>query len=76
MSMSILRRMPTVAIESPAPFIPVYSPEERARRRQRVRELLASWMRDGDEQEQRETMAVLREALGEKRTLSGRPLFP
>jgi hypothetical protein len=64
-----------VAIESAPPFvIPIYSPEERARRAQRFGEHLASWRQD-DQEEQRETMAVLREALGSKRTLSGRPLF-
>jgi hypothetical protein len=38
--------------------------------------MLDSWTTEGDEQEQRETMEVLREALGEKRALSSRKLFP
>jgi hypothetical protein len=38
--------------------------------------LLKSWVTDGDEEEQRETMSVLREALGDRRSLSSRPLFP
>ena len=75
-----IRRVPTVATvvrsDVPAPFVPIISEEERARRGKEARELLASWVTDGDEQEQRQTMAVLRDALGAKRTLSPRPLFP
>jgi hypothetical protein len=59
-----------------APYVPPISAAELARRNRAAIELLDSWEADGDEQEQRETMAVLREALGEGRTLSARKLFP
>jgi hypothetical protein len=62
--------------DAPAPFIPIFSDEERARRNQAARDLLDSWVTDGDEQEQRETLAFLHDALGEKRTLSSRPVLP
>jgi len=75
-----VRRDPTVATvirpDVPAPFVPIISEEERTCRGKEARELLASWVTDGDEQEQRQTMAVLRDALGSKRALSPRPLFP
>lgn len=58
------------------PYVPTVSPEERARRNREAVALLKSWTTEGDEEEQRETMAVLREALGEKRSLSSRSLFP
>jgi hypothetical protein len=38
--------------------------------------LLDKWEREGDEQEQAETMAVIRETLGEKRIGSKRSMFP
>lgn len=56
--------------------IPPISKEELALRNQRAMALLDEWERDGDEQEQRETMEILRKALGENRTTSNRPLFP
>jgi hypothetical protein len=59
-----------------APYVPPVSAEELARRNRAVVELLDSWESDGDEQEQRETLAVLREALGERRVASSRNLFP
>jgi hypothetical protein len=43
-------------------YVPVVSPEERARSNQELLELLESWVRDGDEKEQKETAAILREA--------------
>lgn len=58
------------------PFVPPITPEELARRNSEAVALLDSWEAEGDEEEQRETMAVLREALGKRRTLSSRPLFP
>ena len=61
--------------DTPTPFVPIYSAEERARRNKAAIELLSSWETEGDEQEQRETMNVLREALGENRTLSTGPIF-
>jgi len=58
------------------PYVPRVSPEELARSNREVIELLESWERDGDEQEQCETMEVLRKALGPDRVASSRPLFP
>ena len=54
--------------EGGAPYVPVVSPDERARRNREAIALLKSWATEGDEEEQRETMAVLREALGLKRS--------
>ena len=59
-----------------APYVPRIDAAELARRNQSAIELLGSWETDGDEQEQRETMQVLREALGERRVASSRNLFP
>ncbi len=68
--------MATVHDPETVPYVPRLSPEERARRNQAALDLLASWETEGDEQEQRETLAVLREALGPKRVASSRSLFP
>ena len=57
-------------------YVPRRSPEERARRNAEAIRLLDLWEREGDEEEQWETMRVLREALGENRIASSRPLFP
>jgi hypothetical protein len=57
-------------------YVPRRSPEERARRNAKAIQLLRSWAEEGDEEEQRETMRVLREALGKGRIASSRPLFP
>jgi hypothetical protein len=63
---------------SPArePYVPRISPEELARRNRAAIDLLDSWESEGDEQEQHETMQVLREALGARREISSRKLFP
>lgn len=58
------------------PYVPPLSPEDLARRNRDAAALLDSWEAEGDADEQRETMAVLREALGPGRTLSRRALFP
>lgn len=47
------------------PYVPPISDEELARRNRAAIELLDSWETEGDEEEQRETMAILREAIGE-----------
>jgi hypothetical protein len=73
-----VRSVPTMATVNrteAAPFVPQLDPAERARRRKDARDLLDSWETDGDEQEQRETLAVLREALGPDRPLSARSIF-
>jgi len=51
------------------------SPEEIRRRNERALALLQSFVDDGDEEEQRETMGFLRRALGVERTISERKLF-
>jgi hypothetical protein len=48
---------------------------ERERRNQDVLQLLQSWVDEGDEEEQRETLAYLKQALDEDRS-SSRRLFP
>ncbi len=48
--------------------IETISPEELMRRNRAAIDLLDTWETEGDEQEQRETMRVLREALGPRRT--------
>jgi hypothetical protein len=48
---------------------------ERERRDQAVLQLLQSWVDEGDEEEQRETLAYLKQALDEDRS-SSRRLFP
>lgn len=51
------------------------SPEERQKRNEAAREMLRSWVEEGDEEEQRETWEELKKALDEDR-LSYRKLFP
>jgi hypothetical protein len=77
------RRTPVMATATPdpaatsvRPYVPPISAEELARRNGGLIELLDSWEAEGDEQEQRETLVVLREALGEGRVSSSRNLFP
>jgi hypothetical protein len=64
------------AARAEGPYVPPVSAEELARRNRALVELLDSWESGGDEQEQRETLAVLREALGARRVASSRNLFP
>jgi hypothetical protein len=67
---------PTLATPgaTPAPFVPPITPEELARRNRAVMTLLDEWAADvEDEQDQRETMDVLRKALGPERIASNRP---
>jgi hypothetical protein len=61
---------------TPTPFVPPLDEAERIRRNRAARDRIAAWRNDGDAEEQRATMEVLREALGDRRTLSPRPLFP
>jgi hypothetical protein len=58
-----------------APLVPPITPEELASRNAEAVRLLDEWERDGDEQEQRETMDVLRKALGPERIASYRSVF-
>ena len=68
--MSITHEAPTT------PYVPPISPEELARRNDEVIRLLDLWVSEGDEEEQRETMAVLTKALGLERFASSRSEFP
>jgi hypothetical protein len=58
------------------PYVPRISDEELRRRNLAAIALLDSWEAEGDEQEQRETMNILRQALGKDRVISNRKLFP
>jgi excisionase family DNA binding protein len=59
------------------PFVPPTSPEELALRNRAAMALLDEWAVDvEDEREQRETMDVLRRALGPGRIASDRPAIP
>ena len=58
----------------PAPFVPPITREELARRNAAAIALLDEWEADaGSEQDQRDTMDVLRQALGPGRIGSDRP---
>jgi hypothetical protein len=58
-------------------YVPPIDEAELARRNQAAMRLLDAWERDEEgEEEQRETLAVLKEALGERRIASYRNLFP
>jgi hypothetical protein len=50
--------------------------DDLAQRNRDLIELLNSWESEGDEEEQRETLTVLREALGRRRVASSRAQFP
>lgn len=57
-------------------FVPRVSAEDLARNNRELIELLGSWQTEGDEQEQRETLAVLRETLGARLMASPRDPLP
>jgi excisionase family DNA binding protein len=58
------------------PYVPPVAAEALARSNRELVELLDAWESEGDEEEQRETLAVLRESLGARRVASSRNLFP
>ena len=59
------------------PYLPPIDEVELARRNQAAVRLLDAWEQDEEgEEEQRETLAVLKAALGEGRIASSRNLFP
>lgn len=58
------------------PYVPAISAEDLALANKELLGLLDSWLTEGDEVEQRETLAILKEALGERRVASSRNLFP
>jgi hypothetical protein len=66
---------PTTKAEAAAPYPAPISIEELRARNQAASAFLKSLVTDGDEQEQRETMDILREALGEHRIMSYRSVF-
>jgi hypothetical protein len=68
------RERPT-ATKKPS-YVPPISGDELALRNKAAIALLASWAADGDVEEQRETTAILREALGKNRIASSRELLP
>lgn len=66
--------MASASILLGSPLIPPITPEELARRNMAAIALLAEWVADdAGEQDQRETMDVLRSALGAERFASSRP---
>ena len=67
---------PTSKSSSAKPYIPRLTDEELDRSNRELVELLDSWEKDGDEQEQRETLAILREALGNRHLPPSRNAFP
>ena len=67
---------PTTRSSNATPFVPLLSDEELDQSHRELAELLDSWEKDGDEQEQRETLAILREALGERHMAPSRNAFP
>ena len=58
-----------------APLVPPIAPEELRRRNAEMIAILDDWEQNGDEEEQRETMAVIRQALGPDRVMGYRRQF-
>jgi hypothetical protein len=58
------------------PYVPPITPEELRRRNAEMIALLNEWATEGDERDQRETLAVLRQALGPDRVMGSRSQFP
>ena len=59
-----------------APYVPLIDPAVLKRRNAEMIAILDQWATEGDEEDQRETMAVLTEALGPGRVMSDRAQFP
>ena len=57
------------------PYLPPITPEELRRRNAEAIRTLDQFEVEGDEEDQKETMSVLREALGPNRTISNRSAF-
>jgi hypothetical protein len=57
------------------PYVPPITPEELQRRNAEAIRLLESWAADDDIDDQRETLAILRQALGPDRIMSNRNVF-
>ena len=65
-------------VEKPAtrkPYLAPIDPVEHRRKNAAAMKLLDQFESDEDEEDQKETMAVLREALGPNRTISNRSAF-
>jgi hypothetical protein len=58
------------------PYVSPLSAAELAHRDKELIDLLNSWESAGDEQEQRETLAVLSDSLGTRQVASSRAQFP
>jgi len=63
------------ASELKAAYLPPITPEELRTRNAEAIRLLDQFEAEGDEQDHRETMDVLRKALGPDRTISNRSVF-
>jgi len=62
---------------SDGPYLPLIGEDELVQRNQAAIRLLDAWEADeAGEEDQRQTLAVLREALGERRIAASRCLFP
>ena len=68
--------VPKAPEKAPAAYVPPVSAEELAHRNRAAIDLLDRWEAEGDEEDHRATMGVLREALGPRRVISSRNLFP
>jgi hypothetical protein len=69
-------RHPEVSPEvASGPYVSTLTADDLARRNRDLIELLNSWESEGDEQEQRETLTVLREAMGRRRVASSLAQF-
>lgn len=75
-SMATIHRTGGPEAEAHDAYVPPIAADELARRNRSAIALLDAWEAEGDEDEQRETMRVLRTALGADRVASSRPLFP
>lgn len=67
--------MSTDTRSSSVVYVPPITPDELKRRNAKAMTLLQQWATEGDEQEQRETMAVIRKALGPERIAGYRSAF-
>jgi hypothetical protein len=64
------------AVTETGPAITLSSENELLRRNEAAIALLDEWDREVDDQEQRKTMQIIRDALGNNRIGAGRALFP
>jgi excisionase family DNA binding protein len=62
--------------ESRPPIVPKLDSEDLDASNHELLKLLASWVSEGDQDEQREILATLKKALGPHRVASSRKLFP